>query len=97
MNNRFDDLLATAADDGASALNGVATSRSKADAEQLMQAWCIERQNSIECSLFLDQASQLLLSILHEGEISDTNRRKGRSLLRVIREARLRQGRSLEF
>jgi hypothetical protein len=96
MNNRIDDLLATAADDGASALSGVCTSRSKADVEQLMQAWCIERQNNIECSIFLDQASQLLLSILHDGEISDRNRRKSRSLLRVIREAQQRQGRTLE-
>ena len=91
MSRRFDDLLATAAEDGASTPIGVFTPRNKADTDQLMQAWYIERQNCIECSLFLDQARQLLTRILHDGEVTATNRQKTRYLLRAIKEAR--QGR----
>jgi hypothetical protein len=94
MNNQFDNFLATAAGDGAFAPIGVFTCQSQAEVDQLMRAWYIERQSNIESSLFLDQASQLLLSILHDGQVTDTNRRKSRDLLRVIKEARRRQGRS---
>jgi hypothetical protein len=94
MNYRFDDFLATAAGDGAFAPIGVLTCKSQGEIDQLMRAWYIERQSNIESSLFLDQASQLLMSILHDGQITDTNRRKSRDLLRVIKESRRRKGRS---
>jgi len=97
MNSRFDELIATAADDGASAPSGLFTSRNRADVDQLMQAWFIERQNNIECSLILDQASRFVSCVLNDGEVTETTRRKGRHLLRVIKEARQRQRRPRGF
>jgi len=91
MSGLFEDLLATAAEDGASTPIGVLTPRDGAETDQLMQAWYIERQSNIENSLFLDQARQLLTRILNDGEVTRTNRQKTRSLLRAIRDARREQ------
>ncbi|HMB06449.1 MAG TPA: hypothetical protein VKP69_22285 [Isosphaeraceae bacterium] len=88
MSRRFDDLLASAAEDGASTPVGVFSPRDGADTDQLMQAWYIERQNSIECSLLLDRARRLLGRILYDGEVTAANRQRTRSLLRAIKEAR---------
>jgi threonine dehydrogenase-like Zn-dependent dehydrogenase len=97
MNCRFDDLWASAADDGASALVGIYSSRSERDEEieQLMKAWLRERSVRIESSLVLDQAFRLLVDLLDEGEISPRRRKQARVLIRSIRE--LRKGEHDDF
>jgi hypothetical protein len=91
MNSRFEDLIANAAEDGASV--DVFTSRIGTEADQLMQAWYIERQNNIECSLFLDKACQILARFMNVGVVTDSDRRKAQDLLRAIKDARRRQRR----
>jgi hypothetical protein len=88
MSNRFEDLLATAAEDGASTPTGLYPFRNGAEFEQLMEAWYIERQKSIESSLLLDRVHQLLTRILHDGEVTETSRRKTLDLLHAIKGGR---------
>jgi hypothetical protein len=88
MNSRFDDLWASAADDGASCPLGVSAARNGVDTEvdQLLDAWLRERTERIECSLVLDQAYRLVAGLLAEGEINPRRRRQARRLIRAIRD-----------
>ena len=88
MNTRFNDLLASAAADGASTPLGILAPRDEEETDQLMQAWYLERQISTECILLLDEAAQLLRSLLAAEMVSDANRRKTLVLFHAIKEAR---------
>jgi len=90
MISRFDDLWASAADDGASALVGVFSNRSETDDEvqHLMNAWLRERTDRIESSLVLDQAQRLIVDLLADGYITPRRRKQARFLIRAIRDLR---------
>jgi len=88
MSTHFDELLAMSAEDGASTPVGVLTPHTGAETDHLMQAWYDERQASIENSFFLDQARQLLMRILNDGEVTAAHRQKTRRLLRALKATR---------
>jgi hypothetical protein len=94
MNNRFDDLWVTAADDGASAPIGVyparAAAEADAEADQLIDAWFRERTGRIECSLVLDEARRMIVRLLTGDGITPARRRQAQRLMRSIR--RVQQG-----
>src|SRR5262245_4069697 len=64
MLSQFDDLLLVTADDGASAPVVTSTVSRAMLANEIMEAWYQERHDRIETGLFLDQARNLLGSIL---------------------------------
>ncbi len=73
--------------DGVSASAGMTSPYERVPNEELFQAWCQERHESIELKLFLDEALQLLKRVLAEGEVSSTSRRRVTQLVRAIRSA----------
>jgi|GEM_PF-1808957 len=73
--------------DGVSASLGLSSPFEQVANEELFQAWCQERHESIELKLFLDEALQLLKRVLNEGEVSNTSRRRVTQLVRAIRLA----------
>jgi len=83
MFRRFDDLWESAAGDGASTPVGVA--RPECNLDELMDAWFRERQENVECRLYLDEAGRLLRRILGEGGLPSRLRRQARHLLLAIR------------
>ena len=87
MKSRFDDLWASAANDGASCPIGIFEKPSDADSELdlLMDAWLRERTERIESSLILDQAQRLMIGLLADGAISPRRRRQAIRLIRAIR------------
>jgi len=92
MTNRFEDLWATAADDGAACPCGVESPRSD-DVEReelglLMNAWHIERAGHIECALALEQAGRMIALLLAEADVSPARRRRAKRLIVTIRALR---------
>ncbi len=87
MLSQFDDLLLLTADDGASAPISPSPTGRANFTNELLEAWYQERHERIETGLFLDEARVLLRSILAEGRVTTTNRRKARRLLRAIRSS----------
>jgi hypothetical protein len=99
MKSRFEDLWASAADDGASAPTGVYPGRPTGEADievdHLFDAWNRERTGRIECSLVLDEAHRFIARCLADGEITPLRRRQAMRLIRAIR--RVQQGERGEF
>jgi len=58
--------------------------------DELFQAWCQERHESIELKLYLDQALLLLKRLLADGEVTPSSEKRARHLLRTIEAARRR-------
>lgn len=88
MTNRFEDLWSSAADDGASSLVGVYTSRQPdlgAEVDHLLDAWLRERTVRIEYSLVLEQVQRVIAGLLAESEITPRRRREASRLIRAIR------------
>jgi len=83
MTNRFENLWETAAGDGA--LTPVGVARPECDFDALMEAWLRERQDCIECRLYLGEAGRLLREILAEDQVPQRLRRRVRHLLLAIR------------
>jgi len=88
MSNRFDFSWDTIPSDGASSPVGLSTPVDASENDELFQAWCRERHESIELKLFLDEAVQLLKRLVADGEISPANARRARHLLRTIEATR---------
>jgi len=84
MRNRLEDLWKSAADDGASMPLGPTVARTEADFDELMEAWFLERSNSIEYEMLLSQAHQMIAHLLSEGKDTPVGRKKARRLLREI-------------
>ena len=93
MSSCFDDLCSSAPGDGAFAAEGVSPLRANCHHQEILEAWFLERQQSIELRLYLDQARRLLARILNEGEVSVESRRRTRLLLLAIRAAERSQRR----
>jgi hypothetical protein len=84
MKNRLEDLWKSAADDGASTPLGPLGCRTEAEFDQLLDAWFLERRNSIEFEMLLSQSRNLIARLLAEGSDSPGGRKKARRLLREI-------------
>ncbi len=74
--------------DGASAPVGMPSPFDDAPSDDLLEAWCQERHQSIELGLYLQQSLQLIRRILADGEVTPESRRRAKTLLRAIREAK---------
>src|SRR3954451_5230465 len=87
MNYRFDDLWASAADDGASSPVGVYTTQrgDVPEVDLLLDAWLRERTDRIECALALDQARRVIAGLLADGEVTPRRRRQANLVIRAIR------------
>ena len=83
MTNRLEELWMSA-DDGAFAPVGPPGIRTEADLEHLLDAWSIERRNTIECEIVLDESLKLIKRLLYETEMSPTRRKQARRLLKAI-------------
>jgi len=87
MGNRIDLTWESYPHDGASAPHGASAALERDDYDELFRAWCEERHESIELGLCLDEAVRLLKRMLVDGEVTETSRRRARSLFRAIRNA----------
>jgi len=90
MISRFEDLWETAAGDGA--LTPVGVGRPDCEFDALMDAWLQERQDCIECRLYLVEAGRLLRRILDEETVPPRLRKRARHLLLAIRSVRESEG-----
>ncbi len=92
MTNRFEDLWATAASDGAVCPCGVGSPRVDADDREeldlLMNAWHTERAGHIECALALQQAGRMIALLLADADVSPARRRRAKRLIGTIRALR---------
>jgi hypothetical protein len=86
MLSRFDNLWESAAGDGA--LTPVGVARPECEFDALMDAWFRERQDSIECRLYLDEAGRLLREIIGEERVPVRLRRRAKHMLLAIRASR---------
>lgn len=89
MKRRFDDLWSSAPHDGASCPVRVIAARPEdgEEADLMIDAWYRERAVSIECSLLLDQARQMIANLLADDRVTPERQRQARRLLRVMRDA----------
>ena len=85
MNNRLEDLW-NSADDGASSPIGTLANRSESDFDDLLDAWFLERRNSIEFEILLDESRRLIERLLAEAEVPTSGRRRARRLIRTIKQ-----------
>ena len=86
MMNRLEDLWKSA-DDGASAPIGPLEIRTESEFDDLLDAWYVERQNSIECEILLEQSRALILRLATEAAASPSRRKQARRLIRAIDQA----------
>ncbi len=83
--NRLEDLW-NSADDGASAPIGTLANRPESDFDELLDAWFLERRNSIEFEMLLDESRRLIERLIAEADLSTSGRRRARRLLRTIKQ-----------
>jgi hypothetical protein len=86
MMNRLEDLWQSA-DDGASTPFGPLEIRDESEFDDLLDAWYVERRNSIECEILLDQSKALIRRLLVESNASPSRRKQARQLIRAIDRA----------
>ena len=86
MTNRFENLWESAAGDGA--LSPVGIARPECEIDALMDAWLRERQDGIECRLYLEEAGRLLKRIVCEERMPRHLRQRVKHLLLAIRAIR---------
>jgi len=92
MMSRFEDFWKSAAGDGALSPVGVVHPECEVDA--LLDAWFRERQDSVECRLYLDEAEGLLRQVLEDVEVPLRIRRRIKLLLVAMRGLRETEGRT---
>jgi len=83
MMHRLEELWQSA-DDGASAPVGPLETRTEAEFDDLLDAWYVERRNSIECGILLDESRKLIERLLAESIVSPARRKRARRLIRAI-------------
>ena len=83
MANRLEELWQSASD-GASTPVGQVTSHIEADFDELLHAWFLERRNSIEFEILLDESRKMIARLIAEGEVSDSSRRRAGRLMKAI-------------
>ena len=87
MKNRLEDLW-NSADDGASTPVGPLINKNSSEFEDLLDAWFIERRNSIEFEILLDKSRDLIRRLVAESDVSPSGRRKALRLIRAIDRSR---------
>jgi len=90
MSSRFDFSWDEIPNDGASTPVSLFTPNDNSENDELFQAWCQERHESIELKLYLDEALQLLKRLLADGEVTPGSGKRARHLLRTIEAAQRR-------
>ena len=83
MMNRLEDLW-DSADDGATMPASPLEIRTEAEFDGLLDAWYLERRNSIECEILLDESRELIRRLIAEDQISPARRKRARRLIRAI-------------
>lgn len=83
MTNRLEDLWKSA-NDGASTPAGHPSSHPEGEFDDLLDAWFLERRNSIEFEILLDESRKLIQCLLSEGDVSDSARKRARRLMKAI-------------
>jgi hypothetical protein len=86
MMNRLEDLWKSA-DDGASAPIGPLGIRAESEFDDLLDAWYVERRNSIECEILLDRAKDLIARLMAEPPANPSRRKQARQLIQAIDRA----------
>jgi hypothetical protein len=86
MMNRLEDLWMSA-DDGASAPIGPLEIRAESEFDDLLDAWYVERRNSIECEILLERAKNLIVRLLSESPVCPSKRKQARQLIHAIDQA----------
>jgi hypothetical protein len=86
MTNRFEDLW-NSADDGASSPVSPLELHNEAEFDGLLDAWFLERRNSIEFEILLDESRKLIRRLLAETDVTSGTRRSARRLIRAINES----------
>jgi hypothetical protein len=89
MSSRFEFPWDSIPTDGAFSPGGASSPRDDADDEELMSAWFKERQATIELSLCLDRARDLLSRILADGMVTPASRKRVKHLFRAIAAANI--------
>ena len=87
MQNRLEELW-NSADDGASTPVGPLPGRTEAEFDELLDAWYVERRNSIEFEILLDESLRLIQRLVNEGDVSASERKRARRLIRAIESTR---------
>jgi hypothetical protein len=82
---RFEDLWDSAGDGASSPALVV---RADDDVDALMDAWLRERRESTECRLYLEQMRRVLRKLIEVEKVPPRLRRRAKTLLRAVREAR---------
>jgi hypothetical protein len=85
MINRFEDLWQSAGDGAFSPGSAVHPDH---DVDALMDAWLKERQDSTECRLYLEEMGRVLRKLIAVEKVPPRLRRRAKSLLRAVHEAR---------
>jgi len=85
MKNRLEDLW-NAADDGASTPVSPLDLKTEAEFDELLDAWFLERRNSIEFEILLEESLKLIERLLSESDVSASDRRRARRLIRAIKQ-----------
>jgi hypothetical protein len=86
MMNRLEDLWKSA-DDGASVPIGPIETKTEAEFDDLLDAWYVERRNSIECEILLEESRKLIQRLMTEAGVSPSRKKRARQLIRAIDEA----------
>jgi hypothetical protein len=86
MTNRFEDLW-NSADDGASSPVRPLELHNEAEFDGLLDAWFLERRNSIEFEILLDESRKLIRRLLAEADVTSGTRRSARRLIQAINES----------
>ena len=82
---RFEDLWDSAGD---GAFSPGCVVRPDDDIDALMDAWRRERQESTECRLYLEEMRRVLRKLIEVEKVPPRLRKRAKSLLRAVREAR---------
>ncbi len=86
MMNRLEDLWKSA-DDGASSPIGPLEIRTESEFDDLLDAWYVERRNTIECEILLEHSRDLIARMLAESAASPSRTKQARRLIRAIDRA----------
>ena len=83
MLNRLEDLW-NSADDGAITPVGPLETRTEAEFDGLLDAWYLERKNSIEYAILLGESRRMIRRLILDVDASSPDHKRARRLIRAI-------------